>query len=164
MLDISVWLTIPGSCDVYLFFQAEVGIRFFFFFLMLRRTPRSTLSSSSAASDVYKRQGRDRLHSLPLCRRGIYRDPEKQNAGPGRTACWGNPEPLFPELEDRRDRLHVPVSYTHLRAHETGSYLVCRLLLGKKKKNQQSIITKKTIVLTKTNNDDKYDEDNDIHY
>ena len=26
-----------------------------------------------------------------------------------------------------------PVSYTHLRAHETGAYLVCRLLLEKKK-------------------------------
>ena len=29
------------------------------------------------------------------------------------------------------------VSYTHLRAHETDSYLVCRLLLEKKKKTQQ---------------------------
>src|SRR5665647_3702646 len=28
-----------------------------------------------------------------------------------------------------------PVSYTHLRAHETDSYLVCRLLLEQKKKN-----------------------------
>src|SRR5664279_2577076 len=27
-----------------------------------------------------------------------------------------------------------PVSYTHLRAHETDSYLVCRLLLEKKNK------------------------------
>ena len=27
----------------------------------------------------------------------------------------------------------IPVSYTHLRAHETDSYLVCRLLLEKKK-------------------------------
>ena len=30
----------------------------------------------------------------------------------------------------------VPVSYTHLRAHETDSYLVCRLLLEKKKKHR----------------------------
>src|SRR5680860_1684800 len=30
--------------------------------------------------------------------------------------------------------VHKPVSYTHLRAHETDSYLVCRLLLEKKKK------------------------------
>eukprot|EP00831_Metopus_contortus_P074313 TRINITY_DN6787_c0_g1_i2.p1 TRINITY_DN6787_c0_g1~~TRINITY_DN6787_c0_g1_i2.p1 ORF type:complete len:202 (+),score=32.86 TRINITY_DN6787_c0_g1_i2:138-743(+) len=29
-----------------------------------------------------------------------------------------------------------PVSYTHLRAHETSLHLVCRLLLEKKKKNQ----------------------------
>ena len=28
-----------------------------------------------------------------------------------------------------------PVSYTHLRAHETGRNLVCRLLLEKKKKS-----------------------------
>ena len=28
------------------------------------------------------------------------------------------------------------VSYTHLRAHETDSYLVCRLLLEKKKKSK----------------------------
>src|SRR5665647_3456330 len=30
--------------------------------------------------------------------------------------------------------VHMPVSYTHLRAHETDSYLVCRLLLEKKKR------------------------------
>ena len=32
-----------------------------------------------------------------------------------------------------------PVSYTHLRAHETDSYLVCRLLLEKKKKKHTEI-------------------------
>src|SRR5680860_1235153 len=31
---------------------------------------------------------------------------------------------------------YAAVSYTHLRAHETDSYLVCRLLLEKKKKKQ----------------------------
>ena len=42
---------------------------------------------------------------------------------------------------DRRDRkkkdqlAQVPVSYTHLRAHETGRNLVCRLLLEKKKQS-----------------------------
>src|SRR5665647_518117 len=30
--------------------------------------------------------------------------------------------------------VYIAVSYTHLRAHETDSYLVCRLLLEKKKK------------------------------
>ena len=38
--------------------------------------------------------------------------------------------------KDFRVSLHaiLSVSYTHLRAHETDSYLVCRLLLEKKKK------------------------------
>src|SRR5665213_3448870 len=33
--------------------------------------------------------------------------------------------------------LYTPVSYTHLRAHETGRNLVCRLLLEKKKKKKK---------------------------
>ena len=32
--------------------------------------------------------------------------------------------------------VYLPVSYTHLRAHETGRNLVCRLLLEKKKKKK----------------------------
>eukprot|EP00656_Telonema_subtile_P005774 TRINITY_DN12638_c0_g3_i3.p1 TRINITY_DN12638_c0_g3~~TRINITY_DN12638_c0_g3_i3.p1 ORF type:complete len:106 (-),score=22.95 TRINITY_DN12638_c0_g3_i3:20-337(-) len=45
---------------------------------------------------------------------------------------------LNPEFyESRVGDLHtfMPVSYTHLRAHETVLDLVCRLLLEKKKKN-----------------------------
>src|SRR5665213_4502723 len=47
----------------------------------------------------------------------------------------------FPELQARRElrserrfrrKDGAPVSYTHLRAHETGRNLVCRLLLEKK--------------------------------
>ena len=34
------------------------------------------------------------------------------------------------------------VSYTHLRAHETGRNLVCRLLLEKKKKKRQEDMSK----------------------
>ncbi len=33
-----------------------------------------------------------------------------------------------------------PVSYTHLRAHETSLHLVCRLLLEKKKKHKNHVI------------------------
>src|SRR5660397_273775 len=36
-----------------------------------------------------------------------------------------------------------PVSYTHLRAHETKANLVCRLLLEKKKKKKNNTITTK---------------------
>eukprot|EP00658_Telonema_sp_P-2_P072409 TRINITY_DN61551_c0_g1_i1.p1 TRINITY_DN61551_c0_g1~~TRINITY_DN61551_c0_g1_i1.p1 ORF type:complete len:131 (+),score=34.05 TRINITY_DN61551_c0_g1_i1:205-597(+) len=41
-------------------------------------------------------------------------------------ACFGGP---------------TPVSYTHLRAHETPEHLVCRLLLEKKKKNKNNNTT-----------------------
>ena len=51
--------------------------------------------------------------------------------------------PLFDKVStfDRKDSDDfninlIPVSYTHLRAHETGRNLVCRLLLEKKKKTQ----------------------------
>ena len=50
------------------------------------------------------------------------------------------------------------VSYTHLRAHETDSYLVCRLLLEKKKqkhtnkKKKMKMITRNVKLISKTNN------------
>ena len=34
---------------------------------------------------------------------------------------------------------YIAVSYTHLRAHETGRNLVCRLLLEKKKKEKKKL-------------------------
>ena len=50
---------------------------------------------------------------------------------------------MYQELIDKKAKLAViglgyvgPVSYTHLRAHETVLDLVCRLLLEKKKKSQ----------------------------
>src|SRR5664279_2670251 len=39
---------------------------------------------------------------------------------------WGRGPELLYKVQH-----HYPVSYTHLRAHETDSYLVCRLLLEK---------------------------------
>src|SRR5450756_2029063 len=41
---------------------------------------------------------------------------------------------LHADLYPYQDNIIVPVSYTHLRAHETRHDLVCRLLLEKKKK------------------------------
>ena len=87
-----------------------------FFFVMIRRPPRSTLDRSSAASDVYKRQ------------REIVIDVVAHIAQ--LTIECGN------LLGGQCDRLfrQDPVSYTHLRAHETVLDIVCRLLLEKKKK------------------------------
>ena len=88
---------------------------------MRRRPPRSTLDRSSAASDVYKRQGHafdggdrasiglDGQHGTTLDGLTV----EMNGAGAARRGV-------------------APVSYTHLRAHETVLDLVCRLLLEKK--------------------------------
>ena len=92
---------------------------------MIRRPPRSTLDRSSAASDVYKRQGRRfrdyRRVGLAVSARGAFL-------------------PVALRVADRRDRGvgAGPVSYTHLRAHETVLDLVCRLLLDKKESTNNS--------------------------
>ena len=78
---------------------------------MIRRPPRSTLDRSSAASDVYKRQ--DLLLPNPHQPRTTF-DP---------TAL----DELAASI--RAHGIIQPVSYTHLRAHETVLDLVCRLLL-----------------------------------
>ena len=82
---------------------------------MIRRPPRSTLDRSSAASDVYKRQ----QLPLPVPRAQVTRTPS-----------WATPPKLVVGIVVDQMR---PVSYTHLRAHETVLDLVCRLLLEKKK-------------------------------
>ena len=85
-----------------------------FFFLMIRRPPRSTLDRSSAASDVYKRQ------------------PEVSEV------MVNGSEQIYVERKGRIEKVdrkflnESPVSYTHLRAHETVLDLVCRLLLETK--------------------------------
>src|SRR5678815_1282216 len=43
---------------------------------------------------------------------------------------------IVAEREQKDPRVTCPVSYTHLRAHETPEHLVCRLLLEKKKKKE----------------------------
>ena len=86
---------------------------------MIRRPPRSTLDRSSAASDVYKRQDVDGL--INACDAG--REGELIFRLISQYAKAKQPV-----------RRLWPVSYTHLRAHETVLDLVCRLLLEKKKK------------------------------
>ena len=83
---------------------------------MIRRPPRSTLDRSSAASDVYKRQVLDEI-TLPAA---AFKGLTKARVD----AYHGSMYSFF----------ETPVSYTHLRAHETVLDLVCRLLLEKKKK------------------------------
>ena len=84
---------------------------------MIRRPPRSTLDRSSAASDVYKRQ-RDRT-------------AKKWSLAEGREVLSYREGHAY--LTSKA--IFYPVSYTHLRAHETVLDIVCRLLLEKKKNN-----------------------------
>src|SRR5674536_115320 len=119
---------------------------------MIRRPPRSTLSSSSAASDVYKRQDLD-ADAIGTRAYGFGRLALDQPA-PEHLLIVGGLAPsvvlrcselLTPPLGagpavrvvdvvvgQRRParRCRRPVSYTHLRAHETPEHLVCRLLLA----------------------------------
>eukprot|EP00658_Telonema_sp_P-2_P059524 TRINITY_DN48520_c0_g1_i1.p1 TRINITY_DN48520_c0_g1~~TRINITY_DN48520_c0_g1_i1.p1 ORF type:complete len:131 (+),score=33.78 TRINITY_DN48520_c0_g1_i1:140-532(+) len=117
---------------------------------MIRRPPRSTLSSSSAASDVYKRQvgELEEVRRAGHIQRGIVEEvadePTRQRRLAGSKLPNQENYVTFLTLghqlgaqglgggQVRED--HAPVSYTHLRAHETPEHLVCRLLLEKKKK------------------------------
>ena len=93
---------------------------------MIRRPPRSTLDRSSAASDVYKRQGHV-VEEVGAVTGGLARGDVGQEHV--RVEARGRIQ------AGQADAL--PVSYTHLRAHETVLDLVCRLLLEKKKENKK---------------------------
>ena len=85
---------------------------------MIRRPPRSTLDRSSAASDVYKRQSTPRFGVQAI------------------RAATLSPLTMPVTAITISGLTFQPVSYTHLRAHETVLDLVCRLLLEKKKKQK----------------------------
>ena len=85
---------------------------------MIRRPPRSTLDRSSAASDVYKRQDVGRVERLAV----VTQDDGEFV--------------LSDRIADDDVARPFPVSYTHLRAHETVLDLVCRLLLEQTKEIQ----------------------------
>src|SRR5678815_2825537 len=52
------------------------------------------------------------------------------------SVAWGKApsSPIGDRINAATKYVVTPVSYTHLRAHETPEHLVCRLLLEKKKK------------------------------
>ena len=112
---------------------------------MYRRPPRSTRDRWSAASELYKRQGRERGRGLPA--RLPARPGHPGAGGAARRRERRGDRGQLVAGRDRRGRrrdLHRrvgldgpgAVSYTHLRAHETGLDLVCRLSLEKKKKKK----------------------------
>ena len=67
-------------------------------------------------------------------------ESRRMNVGKDVIRILGSPAYIC--ILQRKDRQSIAtVSYTHLRAHETDSYLVCRLLLEKKNTDKK----KKTI-------------------
>ena len=126
-----IMICLPGLMSIgVLFFFFFLFFFFSFFFLMIRRPPRSTQSRSSAASDVYKRQTLRRL--IPTGYQSDSCSPSDTDTELAAAAvvCGPNSDPGG--APEARYTL-APVSYTHLRAHETVLDLVCRLLLEKKK-------------------------------
>eukprot|EP00658_Telonema_sp_P-2_P017406 TRINITY_DN16760_c0_g1_i3.p1 TRINITY_DN16760_c0_g1~~TRINITY_DN16760_c0_g1_i3.p1 ORF type:complete len:138 (+),score=44.41 TRINITY_DN16760_c0_g1_i3:20-433(+) len=127
-----------SSCAVF----SERLYLLFFFFLMIRRPPRSTLSSSSAASDVYKRQGLlnvldSRLDKTSFSVGGGGHPPLQLTQLTQHQQSQSSPQQHHQQPLHATNSIRIgkrPVSYTHLRAHETPEHLVCRLLLEKKKK------------------------------
>ena len=114
----------------------------FFFFLMSRRPPRSTLDRSSAASDVYKRQelipGIVDFFRPILIGQGVDDIPGlwARMYHCGNFWCRvGLGSAVLNGMEA------APVSYTHLRTHETVLDIVCRLLLAKKHTPDTSTIS-----------------------
>mgnify|MGYP003380643724 CR=1 FL=1 len=78
---------------------------------------------------------RDRDEAVKENIAGYFNDPSGFGVGNGPSAIEGKgKQSMIPA---------PPVSYTHLRAHETVLDLVCRLLLEKKKQQTQKKKTKK---------------------
>eukprot|EP00658_Telonema_sp_P-2_P028160 TRINITY_DN2162_c0_g5_i1.p7 TRINITY_DN2162_c0_g5~~TRINITY_DN2162_c0_g5_i1.p7 ORF type:complete len:112 (-),score=27.35 TRINITY_DN2162_c0_g5_i1:1-336(-) len=85
-------------------------------------TNRPVLSTrrGTKQADGYVRNAR---YESTSCSRSIA-SARELTAGSSMTDAMGSVRP------------RTPVSYTHLRAHETPEHLVCRLLLEKKKKKK----------------------------
>src|SRR5450759_4951603 len=88
-------------------------------------------------ADPQKYLSKDEKAAQPVVEGSIYTcpmHPQIRQVGPGACPICGMAlEPEMPTADSGPNA--EPVSYTHLRAHETRHDLVCRLLLEKKKKN-----------------------------
>ena len=123
-------IDVLSMCFLILVFGRALFCAFRFFFLMIRRPPRSTLDRSSAASDVYKRQDPNNAYHRLLLPNGTKGDELPELTLLDFFSIYA------PSNDDNEPTSYAlfaaPVSYTHLRAHETVLDIVCRLLLEKK--------------------------------
>eukprot|EP00657_Telonema_sp_P-1_P004808 TRINITY_DN21413_c0_g1_i1.p1 TRINITY_DN21413_c0_g1~~TRINITY_DN21413_c0_g1_i1.p1 ORF type:complete len:103 (-),score=33.95 TRINITY_DN21413_c0_g1_i1:11-319(-) len=80
--------------------------------------------------------GNSRINSVYNCKCRVFRCGEHFGGTTGTALAILKDNVCKSAADIRRDAIvvtHGPVSYTHLRAHETVLDLVCRLLLEKKK-------------------------------
>src|SRR5664279_3911135 len=90
------------------------------------------LPEDGARISVLRYEGQDLLTAIP----SSFKAPDKFHGEYEIRPVYGYDD-CFPTVEsclslDKSIEYRDPVSYTHLRAHETDSYIVCRLLLEKK--------------------------------
>ena len=89
------------------------------------------------------RPGARYFHSLRLLEKVKERDPSQFTKSGLMVGLGETKEEVMQVMDDMRSA----VSYTHLRAHETDSYLVCRLLLEKVKERDPSQFTKSGLMV-----------------
>src|SRR5450756_1124235 len=99
---------------------------------VLRRTDRPVILAANKADNETRRQQALEFYELSLGE--VYPISALHGTGTGDLLdAIVEKIPVVPE-EPESDAVHIaPVSYTHLRAHETRHDLVCRLLLETKK-------------------------------
>eukprot|EP00658_Telonema_sp_P-2_P083908 TRINITY_DN9197_c0_g1_i1.p1 TRINITY_DN9197_c0_g1~~TRINITY_DN9197_c0_g1_i1.p1 ORF type:complete len:139 (-),score=18.87 TRINITY_DN9197_c0_g1_i1:16-432(-) len=106
--------------------------------------PRITQSTFALA--LFVKRSAARLSSSRVGPAALAREPAA--VWPA-SRCWWvastitAPTSTNPPNTNSQLHSHPPVSYTHLRAHETPEHLVCRLLLEKKKKKRINILMNK---------------------
>ena len=101
---------------------------------MTRLPPESTLDVSSSVSDGYKRQGHEALQAKigTATFIGIGAPTLVETALVLSARLNRDMRGSLARFIEETGTIVIPVSYTHLRAHETVLDLVCRLLLEKK--------------------------------
>ena len=92
------------------------------------RSVRSVGNRLGAVKRSYAKKMKDKEDQKTGTRKG-----SKRGSGRGRKSARSSAVSDVDTHDGIRAVTPEPVSYTHLRAHETDSYLVCRLLLEKKK-------------------------------
>ena len=109
-----------------------------YFSLMIEVAVQTPTQHSPAPSQLSQRPSTNMRRRMPKMEKSQYR--EDPHYCPGTECYWtlrcrGPSVYALPETASwhraERRRTEIPVSYTHLRAHETRHDLVCRLLLEK---------------------------------